>query len=241
MRRVLSSVGIGAATVDTVLPRNEVTPGETITVDVEVDGGDTDQQVDGIYFAFVTQYWSGTGHDTAVVDSVTVAEDFTIAAGSRRTIETEVTVPQATPVTVGSTNVWLKTGLDIDWAIDPTDEDTITVDPDPSRQAFFDAAESLGYVFDEADCKAAHAVDPERPFVQEFDFEPHSGPYVDAGDLEVVFVPDGDGLTAVVQVEPDGGVEDFEEFAEESCRFTITDPDAAAVEESLDEAIDECL
>ncbi|MCT9096738.1 sporulation protein [Haloarchaeobius sp. HME9146] len=239
MRRVLSSVGIGAATVDTVLPRNELTPSEELTVDVEIEGGDADQQVDGIYFAFATQYWSGTSHDTAVIDSVTVAEDFTIEAGSRRTIEVEVTVPPATPVTVGSTNVWLKTGLDIDWAIDPTDRDTIRVDPDPIRQAFFDAAESLGYVFDEADCKATHAVDPARPFVQEFDFVPEWGPYVDSGDLEAVFVPSDDGVTAVVQVEPEGGVDDFEEFADQSSKFSITDPDAATVEDTLDDVLSE--
>ncbi|WP_267639560.1 sporulation protein [Haloarchaeobius amylolyticus] len=237
MRRVLSSVGIGAATVDTVLPRNKVTPGTELTLTVEVDGGDADQQVDGISFAFVTRYWAGTSHATAVIDSTTAAEDFTIAAGSHRTIEVDVTVPAATPVTVGSTNVWLKTGLDIDWSIDPTDRDSITVDPDPYRQAFFDAADALGYAFDEADCKEAHTVDPARPFVQEFDFVPQSDEYADSGDLEAVFVPDDDGLTAVVQVEPEGGIEDFEEFAAESSEFTITDPDPDTVAETLDDVL----
>lgn len=50
MNQVLSSIGIGAATVDTVFPRTELVPGETVTADVELYGGDATQEIDGIYF-----------------------------------------------------------------------------------------------------------------------------------------------------------------------------------------------
>ncbi|WP_049922847.1 sporulation protein, partial [Halopiger djelfimassiliensis] len=44
MKRILSSLGIGAATVDTVLPTT-LTAGET----VDVSGGNDSQEIDGIY------------------------------------------------------------------------------------------------------------------------------------------------------------------------------------------------
>jgi sporulation-control protein len=43
MKKVLASIGIGAATVDTVLPSQTVTPGETVPADVHITGGDVEQ------------------------------------------------------------------------------------------------------------------------------------------------------------------------------------------------------
>ncbi|WP_458186798.1 sporulation protein [Haladaptatus sp. NG-WS-4] len=39
MKRILSRVGIGAARVDTVLPKTTLTAGESVEVEVHVEGG----------------------------------------------------------------------------------------------------------------------------------------------------------------------------------------------------------
>lgn len=92
MRRVLSSIGIGSATVDTILPRTELHPGDT----VEIPGS------------------------------------FTLAPEESRTARTDVTLPPWTPITRGDQAVWLRTVLDIEWAVDPSDEDAIDVVPGPT-------------------------------------------------------------------------------------------------------------
>lgn len=48
MKKVLASIGIGNATVDTVLPSTTVTPGESVDAEVRIEGGDAEQAVDRI-------------------------------------------------------------------------------------------------------------------------------------------------------------------------------------------------
>lgn len=119
MNRLLSSIGIGAATVDTLLPKTEFTPGETVEATVEMTGGNAEQEIDGLYFALLTR----VDDEHVVVDQDEITESVSLAPGETRTLTTEVTVPPRTPVTEGECRVWLKTGLDISWAVDPNDED----------------------------------------------------------------------------------------------------------------------
>ena len=52
--KVLASVGIGAATVDTKLERDQVDPGEELKGVVEIRGGNTEQRIDDIYLTINT-------------------------------------------------------------------------------------------------------------------------------------------------------------------------------------------
>ena len=54
--KVLASVGIGAATVDTKLESEQVVPGEEIKGIVEIQGGNVEQQINEIYLSINTQY-----------------------------------------------------------------------------------------------------------------------------------------------------------------------------------------
>lgn len=123
MNRLLSSIGIGAATVDTLLPKTEFTPGETVEATVEMTGWNAEQEIDGLYFALLTR----VDDEHVVVDQDEITESVSLAPGETRTLTTEVTVPPWTPITEGECRVWLKTGLDISWAVDPNDEDAVDV------------------------------------------------------------------------------------------------------------------
>ena len=52
--KMLASIGIGSATVDTKLEKSRYTAGEIIRGNVEVTGGNTDQDVDRIYLTLYT-------------------------------------------------------------------------------------------------------------------------------------------------------------------------------------------
>jgi len=52
--KVLASVGIGAATVDTILEKEEVMFGEEIKGIVNIRGGNTEQRIDDIYLTINT-------------------------------------------------------------------------------------------------------------------------------------------------------------------------------------------
>jgi sporulation-control protein len=245
MRRVLSSLGIGSATVDTVLPHTTVHPGDSLDVTVEVEGGSTDQEIDGVYFAVVTRYATEEGYETAAIARSQLTESFTIEAGEERTLDATVDVPRHTPLTLGGTEVWIETGLDIDWAVDPDDEDRIEVEADDRLAAVFDALDDLGFTFHTAECSAAprslrHAG---ASFVQEFAFRAAAGPF--AGDLdELELIPQytDDGLSLAVEVDRRGGLlAEMTDADERHTRVHVSGTDATTVADDLRTAIRERL
>ncbi|WP_435101893.1 sporulation protein [Halarchaeum sp. P4] len=246
MSELLSRIGIGAATVDTRLP-STVTAGETVTATVDVAGGDAEQTVERIYFAIRTRYESEDTSGVATVARETLAENFTIDPGEERSFEVDLDVPRETPVTVGHTEVWVDTGLDVEWAIDPEDRDHLDVQPSERQRTVLDAIEDLGFSLKTAYPESAPGglFDSAR-FMQEFEYLPRSGPYRgDLDELEVVFHPTADALDVRLQVDTRGGVlteladTDLDERLEQ-VRVT-EDDDVDSVRADIEDAIERNL
>ena len=199
MRRVFSSIGIGAATVDTVLPRTELRPGETVEVDVDLYGGDTTQEIQGIYFVLKTRVESENGTEVRDLDEIAVDRAISISPDEEQTIPVEIEVPLWTPVTTSGVSVWLGTRLDIAWARDPTDEDQIEILPDEYVATLFDAFDDLGFALRSSDLVDVPHVD-DRPLAQRFRFEPTEEPYASEIDaIEITVMPRADDLRVFVE------------------------------------------
>jgi sporulation-control protein len=234
MKRVLSSLGIGAAKVDLILPRTDLTQGESVQAEVHVKGGSTEQDVDEIYFALLTRYKEEDGYGVGVVDRFKLTDPFTIGPDEERTFDVTIDVPLSTPVTVGRTDVWIETGLDIKMALDPSDRDTVQIKPHERTDALFRALESLGFHLKSAECKSVHKglFGASRQFVQEFEFVPRGGPFSGKLDeLEVVARPSESQLDVYLEVDRRGGflsemTDTDERFVNLS--FAETDPSALA-------------
>lgn len=240
MKRVLSSIGIGNATVDTVLPTTTLVPGQTVDADVEIRGGNAEQEIDGIYFALATRYHTDDATSTGVIDKWQVAESFAIGDGDERTLDVSFDVPYSTPVSVGRTNVWLKTGLDIDWAVDPSDRDDVSVEPTDRLQALFDAADQLGLTLRNAQCVSApRSLRGATRFVQEFEYRASGGEFGSALDeLELVPQETADGLDVHVEVDRRGGLlSEMADADERFDRFSYDHADAEQVAEQLRDVI----
>ncbi|WP_435349686.1 sporulation protein [Haloarchaeobius sp. HRN-SO-5] len=234
MKRVLSSIGIGSATVDTVLPKTSFTPGETVEATVEIEGGSSEQDIEQINFAMMTRYRTEDGYEKAVIERFGVGENFTIDEGEHRSVPVEVTVPYGTPLTMGSVKVWLKTGLDIDWALDPKDTDHVEVTPDARMSALFDAVEDLGFVFHSTEVERA-SFGHSHPFVQEFEFKPRSGPFTGALDeLEVICAPSENAVEAYLEIDRRGGLlSEMTDTDESRARLTVDGTDTDAIRSEL--------
>lgn len=190
MRRVLASIGIGAATVNTVFPRTGFSPGDTATARVELNGGETTQEVQGFYFALKTR--SNGGGTERVIGKFTVDKTVTITPGEDRSFPVDIHFPLWTPITTGGVTVWLETGLTIDWAKDPTDEDHIEVSPGTHVTTLLAAVDDLGFTLRGAEFVDTPYLD-DRPFAQRFTFEPTTG--------EVAVGLDSIGITTVPRAE----------------------------------------
>jgi sporulation-control protein len=241
MRKVLASVGIGNATVDTVLDEATVRPGERVGAEVRVEGGDAEQQVTRIELEVETSYRTGDGTGETTIDTFHLRDGFVVEPGERATYETAVDVPYETPLTMGDASVWVETDLEIPVAADPGDEDALAVEPTRRMQAVFDAAEALGLSFRSADCEA----DPRgryvrRSFVQEFAFRPSGDPFCEEVDeVELVFDPGPDALTVYVEVDRQSGLlSELADADESTTSVSMPDADAALARRRLRDAIE---
>lgn len=243
MKRILASVGIGNASVDTVLPSTTVTPGQTIDAEIHVSGGSVEQEVSAIDLELETRYATEDGYREATIDKLRLAEGLTIQPDEDEVVETTIDIPYTTPVTLGNVDVWVETELEIDMAVDPEDKDYLDVQPTARMQAVFDAAEELGFSFRSAECEA----DPYgrytsgRPFVQEFEFRPQSGQFVgDLDEIELVFVPSAEQLTVYLEVDRRGGLlSELTDTDERKTQFVVTDASASEVTEKLRSVIEQ--
>jgi sporulation-control protein len=243
MKHLLSSIGIGNADVDTILSKASFRRGEEVEAEVHVEGGETAQAIDGIEFGLATRYERDEGGYSYHVLTRFEMSGFDLEAGEQRIETVQFQIPEHTPLTVGRTRVWLETGLDIDWAVDPEDEDHLEIEPGARLEALFDALASMGFVFRDADCEwSGHKFTHE--LVQEFEFAASSGGYRgELDELEMICDRSGDDIEVFVEI--DRRLDDIlgEELnldeSNDFFRFDTTDSDE--IRERLEAIVDRHL
>ncbi|PYI53812.1 sporulation protein [Paenibacillus flagellatus] len=203
--RMLASIGIGGAKVDTKLERGEYAPGEEVRGVVHIRGGSVEQEIGSIYILVMTQYVKE--HDDRkytenyALAKIRVSDRMTLRANDSVEVPFAFELPVDTPATIGGQPVWLRTGLDIEMAVDPSDDDAIRVRPHPHAETVLAAAERLGCRLKSARCEYARYGRGGVPFVQEFEFYPGHGYGSRMTELELVFFPRPGGLDVLVEVD----------------------------------------
>jgi len=173
---LLSRFGIGSATIDLIPDQTTVQPGGDVEAHLELEGGSADQTVDDIEIALVTRFRAQREDDSYptqyVLWETEFKEGFTVEAAVDRSLDVPpIQVPAFTPVTIGAPEVWIQTGLDIEWAVDPSDEDQLDVRPGPRLRGVLDAMEQLGFALQSVVNEESDAANAPVPFVQRFAFE----------------------------------------------------------------------
>ena len=216
-KKVLSKVGVGAAKIDTELHNHIVYPGGELRGVIHITGGSVAQQINKIdldvrcnYFAEETQA-SNDSHDRDISESVKVEryatlvahdlpEKFEIQPDETRQIEFCIQVPIHAPITAGRCATWVETNLDIDFALDKTDKDVLTVEPNDLQLACLQAIEELGFACMEAENEAIGGW--VAPFIQEFEFKPQNGEFVGKLDeVEVIFKNYADHVDLLLEID----------------------------------------
>ena len=206
-RRLLSSVGVGAATVDTRLAKSEFAPGDEVRGGVEIRGGDVEQEIRGIRLEVQTYYKREVGDntvtDTGTIESFDVSGPRVVQPNSEEKVEVAFRLPHETPLTLGRSSVWVRTSLDVERAIDPSDSDGITVLPNPTMRFVLDSFEKLGFHIREADNEELpHRLRRRLPFAQEIEFVSTGGEFRGRFDeVELVMFPSEDSVDLLLQVD----------------------------------------
>jgi sporulation-control protein len=192
--KVLTSIGIGSARVDTKLEYTSYKAGDPIRGVVEVYGGVTEQTIDSIYLTVNAMYtFQKDGHpytDTATIEQHQITDPFLMKANETKVFPFSFTLPIDAPLTYGSTRVWVQTGLDIKNAVNPQDEDYIAVRPNQMTSAVLEEMEKLGFRLRKVECEQTFfRISCNYPFIQVFEFIPGSGIFLGKLDeLEIVFL-----------------------------------------------------
>lgn len=164
-RKFLSSLGINAPSVETVLDTTAVRPGDRLGCTVTVRGGGADVTIERLALQVVARFedressedgWDNPG--TLLTSAL--PGPFTLAAGATVTERVVFGLPWEMPLThilggrrLNGARVAVRTELAIDNAVDRGDFDEFAVHALPEQDMILQAYSDLGFRFDEAECK----------------------------------------------------------------------------------------
>lgn len=249
-KKLLASVGIGSAQVDARLEKDSLIPGELVTGEVHINGGDVSQEIDEIYMYVITHYEREVNDSKVKEDCILLkhrlSDRFVLQPKERKVIPFSFRLPYETPLTMGRQPVYLRTGLDIKNAVDPGDSDFIEVLPHPLMSKVLDAVKELGFQLYKVDCEYNRHLGNAYPFVQEFEFRP-SGKYRGRlEELEVVFFLREHECEVLMQVDKRargllGAFEEAFNLDERYVRFRISTSDLSRPTSELARSIDQMI
>ncbi|NYH55596.1 sporulation-control protein [Nocardiopsis arvandica] len=250
-KRMLASVGIGGATVETVLDDDTVQPGGTVTGTLKVTGGRVAQTLEGISVGLRAnvekeyEYEDSEGEthsgeytiDVIIAEQAVTEEETELEPGQEFELPFELTVPMEAPVTaVGGAHVLegvgLNTRLHVDNALDRQDVDPLLIEPLPAQAAVLESLHALGFELRSVDLEKGEVPGTRQnlPFYQEFEYSA-AGRYEGLESLELTFLTDDDGVDAVLELDKKPGVL-FGEGGDALLRLSIehgtTDPEEIA-------------
>lgn len=201
-KKLLASVGVGAAKVDTQLEKDQFIPGETVNGKVVIQGGDVEQSIDSIHIFLMTEAIREVD-DKKVKEKVAlqkypIASQESIMGGESKEIPFTIQLPYHAPASLGRLPIWFETGIDIPLALDPEDRDPIKIAPHPYIETVLQALESnLGFQLRKVEMEYSK----HYGYVQEFEFNPgrEYRSYLD--ELEVIFFLHEDHVDVMLEVD----------------------------------------
>ncbi|MFG6116090.1 sporulation protein [Halobacillus sp. MO56] len=201
-KKLLASVGVGAAKVDTQLEKDHFVPGEDVHGKVVIQGGDVEQSIDSIHIFLMTEAIREVD-DRKVTEKVDlqkypIANQVTIQAGETKELPFSIKLPYHVPASLGKLPIWFETGVDIPMALDPEDRDPIRVAPHPYIEKVLNALDNnLGFHLRKVEMEASKRFG----YVQEFEFTPGGEYRSYLDELEVIFFLQENHVDVMLEVD----------------------------------------
>ncbi|WP_028303831.1 sporulation protein [Oceanospirillum maris] len=201
-KKILASVGIGGAKVDTLLNTEMLCPGDIFEATIVIKGGGTEQDISGLDLALMTRV-KVERDDTEMVVNKTlcqwhISDQFTLQADEVREIPFKGRLPLETPISANGarnnqTKVWIATGLNIDMALDASDKDPVNVIATSTQNKVLQGMDDCGYSLVKADVEdgmvRAQNFQSSLGCYQELEYRPNRFALFGLNEVEVTFVP----------------------------------------------------
>lgn len=217
IKKLFASLGIGGASVETVLAEPNVLPGGVVHGEVRVTGGAVAQSVQqlsvGLQARVEVESGNGERTEDVVFHRQALGGAFELTPGAAYVLPFALNVPWETPVTsvlgqpLEGVRIGVTTQLEISRALDSTDLDPIVVHPLPAQQALIEAFGALGFRFKSADLEKGRIGGTRQrlPFYQEIEFDAPVR-YRGLKEVELSFLADGHGMDVVLEMDKRPGV-----------------------------------
>lgn len=186
----MSSVGIGSAKVDTQLERNQYAPGDIAKGEVVIKGGLGTQLFDQIELHLMFEYREeGSKKNKSYLAEVfKLSGPIEITEHEIRKVPFQLTLPDTIPMSTGHFPTYFRTYLDAKFAIDPKDEDRITIIPAKLVQHILKVIEDAGFILYQIDnLELIQKPKSGFPFMQIFIFRPTGSNHGMIDEFSVVF------------------------------------------------------
>ncbi|WP_226584525.1 sporulation protein [Halobacillus litoralis] len=201
-KKILASVGVGAAKVDTQLEKDQFVPGEDVHGKVVIQGGDVEQTIDSIHIFLMTEAIREVDdkkvREKVALQKYPIANNQTIQAGETKEIPFSIQLPYHAPASLGRLPIWFETGLAIPMALDPEDRDPIKVAPHPYIEKVLNALENN---LDFRLRKVEMEVSKRFGYVQEFEFAPGGSYRSYLDELEAIFFLQENHVDVMLEVD----------------------------------------
>jgi len=228
---MLRAFGVGGPTVDTVLTNPNVRPGEMLSGEVRIAGGDHPAEIDHVTLALLTRVEVESGDNEYNTNmefhKFSVGQRIMAQPHQNLSLPFQVPVPFECPLNVvggmqlSGMQLGLRTELEVRGAVDPGDLDPIWVHPLPSQDAVLQAFGHMGFRFTKADNERGriYGVPQQLPFYQEIEFYPPSAYAHGINQLELTFIPTPQRLQVILEIDKRGGM--FSEGHDAFGKFTV--------------------
>ncbi len=214
-KKMLATVGIGAAKVDTVLNSSVFYPGGQVEGVINVTGGSVDQEIDELTLSLMVEVKresdDTTYYEHQSIQKYHVANNFKIKSGESIQLPFNFTLPFELPISavgarkLGNVKVFIKTDLDIDDALDKADYDYLQIQPLPAMKTVLDTLDSMGFTFFKSDVEYGHIQESNYSFFQEIEYKAGNSPYSrKISELELTFIGKNDGVMLILEIDKKG-------------------------------------
>jgi sporulation-control protein len=209
-KKMMQKFGVGGPSVDTVLTDPRLSPGDPLTGEIRLTGGDADTAaIEHIALSLVTRA-QGRSVD---FHRVVVAGQTRLAPKEQRTIPFSVPLPWEAPLTeVGGqplpgVQLGLRTDVSIAKAVDKGDLDPVFVAPAPAQDSVLDAFGELGCTFKSATVRTGqiYGVRQDLPFFQQFEFYPPGRYAGRVQEIGLILVTTPAGVLVILAAGQPGG------------------------------------
>ena len=221
-KKILASIGIGGAKVDTILNTEMLCPGDLFTATILVKGGETEQEISGLDLALVTRVKVEHNDKEMMVNKTLaqwhISDRFILQPDENRDIPFKAQLPLETPISDNGarrnqTQVWLTTGLNIDMALDARDKDPLLVMATPIQNKVLQAMDTCGYSLVKADVEQGavrgHNFQSSLGCYQELEYRPNSFALFGLNEVEVTFVAHPNQLHVLFELDRNFGGDSY--------------------------------